>query len=134
MMENSKISNVKTVKKILIIDDSEVNLFLIQSLFDRDPDVQTVLESNSKHALPAIREGMPDLVVLDLMMPYVDGYKILQQLHSEAGINHIPVVVVSAREDRKSVEKALAFGAIDYIKKPINLADVKVRLRKFLYS
>jgi CheY-like chemotaxis protein len=120
------------MKKILIIDDSEVNLFLISSIFETNNEIEVILESNSKRALQSIIKTMPDLIVLDLMMPYIDGFQLLEQVRTDPVLSDIPVMVISARHDKEAIDQVTAYGIVDYVKKPINLEDIKTRIQNIL--
>lgn len=120
------------MKNILIVDDSEVNLYLIKSIFLEDSDVDVTIENNSRKALPLIREGKPDAIVLDLMMPHIDGFRILEMIKSEQEIANIPIMVITARQDADAEYKVSQYGVDAYIKKPINLRCIENKLRQML--
>lgn len=122
------------MKKLLIIDDSEVNLYLIKSIFQDDPDVDVTIESNSRQALPLIRKSLPDALVLDLMMPHIDGFKILELIKSEPGTSNIPVMIITARQDAEAEHEVSQYGVEAYIKKPINLKEIEYQLRNMLHK
>lgn len=119
---------------ILVVDDSEVSLYLIKSIFEDDPDIHVEMEINSKNALNRIIESQPDLVILDLMMPLVDGYQLLQQIKADANLNHIPIMVVSARHDANSIKEAQKYNICNYIKKPIDISSIEENIRNILDS
>ncbi|MBN1597035.1 MAG: response regulator [Bacteroidales bacterium] len=120
------------MKKILIVDDSEVNLLLIQSIFEDDPEIQVQIESESTNALADMRENRPDLLILDLMMPHIDGFQLLQRIKAEPSLAEIPVMVISARHDTEAIEKVRQFGVEDYITKPVDLEIVATNIRSIL--
>ncbi|MBN1118987.1 MAG: response regulator [Bacteroidales bacterium] len=120
--------------KILIIDDSEVNLYLIQTIFLDDPSITIEIESNSLNALTKIREGKPDIIILDLMMPQVDGFQLLSQVREEEELKNIPVMVISARHDEEAKQRISQLGILDYIKKPIDLQEIENKIRGALKS
>lgn len=113
------------MKKILAIDDSEVNLLLIKSIFQEEADINVVLENNSELVISEIRKNPYDLILLDLMMPVVDGFDILKTIQDDPSLVKIPVIVLSARKDRQSIIKAFEYGAVDYVCKPLDLTMLK---------
>lgn len=121
------------MKKILIIDDSEVNLYLIKSIFLEDSDIAVTIENNSRKALPLIRESKPDAIVLDLMMPHIDGFKILETIKSEPEIANIPIMVITARQDVDAEYRVSQYGVDAYIRKPINLREIDHKLREMIH-
>ena len=120
------------MKKVLVIDDSEVNLFLIKSVFEDDPGVQVYVESNSRKAFAYLKEIRPHVLVLDLLMPYVDGFQLLEEINKEPLVCNVSVLVVSALSDDETKKKALGFGVKDYICKPIQLDEVEEKIRQLL--
>lgn len=107
--------------KILVVDDSETNLLLIESIFVDDPEHQVILEKDSKKAMQQIKEKIPDVIVLDLMMPKVDGLSILRDLKKDKTLEKIPVIVLTAKKDTSTKIDALNIGANDYILKPLKV-------------
>ncbi len=87
------------MKRILVIDDSEANLLLINSIFEDDPEIEVAVESNSSRAINTARKKNPDLILLDLMMPNIDGFQILGEMKKDSNLGKIPVMIVSARLD-----------------------------------
>jgi CheY-like chemotaxis protein len=106
--------------KILVIDDSEVNNLLIHSLFE-DNSIEIISETNSKKSLERALSEQPDLILLDLMMPGMDGFSVLKGLKENEKTQTIPVLVVSAKQENYDINQALDMGAEDYIKKPIGI-------------
>lgn len=111
-------------KKLMVVDDSESNTLLIKSLFEEKGNYTVDVLWKSESALDRIRKKKPDIVLLDLMMPQVDGFEILKQMKSDESIKNIPVIVVSAWDSVENIDKALELGAVDYISKPINLIEI----------
>ena len=104
--------------KILVVDDEpDILLMLRMALEDEGYDV--VLAADGEMAMSRIEEHSPDLVVLDLMMPVLDGYGVLGRLQSQGST--LPVVVLSARSDQSDIDRALALGAAEFMSKPFDL-------------
>lgn len=108
-------------KKLLVIDDSETNVLLIKSLFDDEEKLQVSVLINSRLAIKRISELKPDLILLDIMMPDVDGFTILAIVKNDEKLKKIPVIVVSAKDDQFDIDRAMELGALDYVKKPIGI-------------
>ncbi|MFW6227504.1 MAG: response regulator [Bacteroidota bacterium] len=119
-------------KKIVIVDDSEVNLLLINSIFEGEKSIQLFLESDSRNAVRLIRKERPDVVLLDLMMPKIDGFQILKEIKSDPDLTHVPVLVVTARQDQATYDEVMKYQVVDYIKKPIDLDDLESKIRNIL--
>ena len=120
------------MKRILVIDDSEVNLFLINSIFENEPDIQIHILSKSDKALSVLREGNFDLIILDLMMPHIDGFQLLAEIKSDVELKGIPVIVVSARQDKEAEQEVRKYGIEEYIRKPINLKSIENKIRSVI--
>lgn len=111
-------------KKILIIDDSETSLLLFNSLFENSNEIVVHSEKNSKAALNKITEIKPDIIILDLMMPEIDGFQILKKLKEDQYLMDIPIIILSAIHDNKTIARVKHLGAIDFIKKPFIVDEV----------
>lgn len=112
--------------KVLIVDDELFNIdYLQQELEDCDYDLITAV--NGRDALDKIKSDLPDLVLLDLMMPVLDGFAVLTQMKADPDLRNIPVIVISAANNSRSVVKGIKLGAEDYITKPI---DEKLLIQK----
>jgi len=107
-------------KKILIIDDSHTNVVLLQAILG-NKGYNTITASNAKEAYLIMENEKPDLILLDLLMPEISGFDFLFHIKSNKETRNIPVIVVSAVTDTANINRALALGAKDYIKKPIEL-------------
>ena len=119
-------------KKILVIDDSETNNLLIKSLFEDTEQYEVYIENNSTIALDKTLIYNPDVILLDLMMPFKDGIVVFKELKNHPSTKKIPVIVVSARYEKKEVELLMKMGAVDYILKPIGINNVFERVEKVL--
>lgn len=109
--------------KVLIIDDSSVNNVLLQNVLeDQHFDVEISYRGNE--AFDKIEKGPPDIILLDIMMPGMDGYKILKELKAKENTKNIPVIMISAKSDSMDIDKAMELGAADYIVKPINIKNI----------
>ncbi|MBP7395083.1 MAG: two-component system response regulator [Zoogloea sp.] len=116
---------------ILIVDDTPQNLTILGELLQ--PHYRVRAANSGERALRAASlQPRPDLILLDVMMPEMDGYAVMQHLHADASTSNIPVIFVTAMHDAESEEHGLELGAVDYITKPINPAIVLARVRTHL--
>jgi CheY-like chemotaxis protein len=117
--------------KVLIVDDEPFNVDVLQQELE-ELDYQVITASNGKEALEQIKKHQPDLILLDLMMPVLDGFAVLLEVKADAVLRDIPVIIVSAEHDSKSVVKGIKQGADDYITKPIDAEHLKSKLKDHL--
>ena len=117
----------KNKHSILIIDDQKTNITTL-SKFLR-PDYNIFAAGNGRDALIAAENTMPDVILLDIQMDDMDGFKVIDALKSSERTKNIPVIFITGLSDVESEEKGLALGAVDYIRKPFSPAIVKLRLR-----
>ena len=108
--------------KILIVDDDIIITDLMKMLVSMEGHQPTTVNDSTK-AMEAADTVQPDLITLDLMMPGLTGFELCELLHSDPRFANIPIVIVSARDDFESKEKALQVGARDYITKPFGVDD-----------
>ncbi len=119
------------MKKILIVDDEEdVRLFLRDFLSDRDFQVETA--GSGEEALEKFPKYLPDVTLLDVMMPGIDGLECLEQIKKKYPKN--TVIMITALKDEARMAKAKKLGAHDYIVKPFSLSYLEVELTKLLYD
>ena len=113
---------------ILIVDDNEDNRFTLASRLEACGYRNIVTAENGRVALERLRTAPVDLVLLDIMMPELDGYGLLEELHTDTVLRDIPVVMISALEDMGSVVRCIELGATDYLTKPFNPVLLKARV------
>lgn len=118
---------------VFVVDDSYTNNLLCKMLFEENHYKVSLIEEGAK-AFDAIKAEQPDIVLLDLMMPEVDGIMVLRRLKTEAATKHIPVIIVSAAESGPFISEIRSYGPIDYIRKPIGLEDLLERVEKYFRS
>ena len=117
--------------KVLAVDDEPGNLFLLEGLLSEEGfEVFTAL--NGKDAILLAKSELPDVILLDVMMPQMTGLDVLDVLLKDPLTCHIPVIMVTAKVEAEDVEEALTKGAVEYIKKPINEVEMLARLRTTL--
>ncbi|NJL39290.1 MAG: response regulator [Leptolyngbyaceae cyanobacterium SM1_4_3] len=114
-------------KVILVVDDTPENLHLLSStLSQQGYDVRGALDGSI--ALAGIRSIMPDLILLDIMMPEINGYEVCEQFKADTLLQDIPVIFISAVDDALDKVKAFEVGAVDYITKPFQIEEVLARV------
>ena len=116
--------------KVLIVDDTQLNQKILDHLL-RDGYINK-LASNGLEALEAARTFHPDVILLDVNMPGIDGYEVCRQLKSDARTRDIPVIFITAMTDERDEELGFSVGGSDYIQKPIRGAIVKARISAHL--
>ena len=119
-------------KTILIIDDSETSTLLVKSIFEEYEHFKVEILLSSLNAVQKIKEINPDLILLDVMMPDVDGITLLKQIKNDDSVKHIPVIIVSALDNMADVQNAKKHGAEEYVRKPIGLNHRYERASVFL--
>jgi two-component system alkaline phosphatase synthesis response regulator PhoP len=113
-------------KKILICDDEpHIRMLLEQTLEDlEDEGVELLVASNGREGLDAILEHRPDIVFLDVMMPFLSGFEVCEKVKKEQGLTEIMIVLLTAKGQDADREKGLAAGADKYITKPFDPDDI----------
>jgi serine phosphatase RsbU (regulator of sigma subunit) len=116
--------------RILIVDDVKTNIdILVQALRD---EYKLSVAVDGAGALRAIEKALPDLVLLDIVMPGIDGYEVCRQLRAQEQTRELPVMFLSALEDVKDKTKGFEIGGNDYLTKPFEVLEVKARVRSLL--
>lgn len=108
-------------KIVLIVDDEERNLFALRSYLE-SLEMEVITASNGQEAISMLQGNMkPDIILMDIMMPVMDGYETMKIIKQNDEINKTPVIAVTAKAMKGDKEKCLEAGAWDYISKPINM-------------
>lgn len=118
-------------RKILIVDDSKLNVKLLTDILVGEGYEIAFLENGSK-VLETVHAIKPDIVLLDVIMPGIDGFEVCRQLKRDFEIKDIPIIMLTAKTEGSDIRKALELGAFDYIKKPIDVAEVIARVQSAL--
>ncbi len=117
--------------KILAVDDNPINLKLLsRALIYTNYEIYTA--SSGEEALKIAREVVPDLILLDVMMPGMDGYEVCKKLQEDPRTAFVPVIFLSAKNEPVDKAKGLALGAVDYLTKPFNPLEINARVRTHL--
>lgn len=117
---------------ILIVDDEKQNRDMLAELFK--DDCRIILSKNGFQAVERAQEQKPDLILLDVMMPEMTGYQVIQVLQQDDETRQIPVIFISALDSPADEERGLDLGAVDYITKPFHPSIVRKRVRNHLQS
>ena len=118
---------------ILIVDDEETNVILLQRMLARAGYTRLTSTTDSREVLRLVEESKPDLILLDLMMPYIDGYEVLAQLATGATPNvYLPVLVLTADVSPQALQRALSAGARDFLTKPFDQTELLLRVHNLL--
>ncbi len=116
---------------VLVVDDTPENLQLIaKELKEEEYEIRPVL--NGEQAIKAALSQPPDLILLDIVMPGMDGYKVLQKLKANSKTEHIPVIFLTSLSQNEHESKGLEMGAVDFITKPIEVPILKARIKTHL--
>ncbi len=118
--------------KIVVIDDEPANVALLEAMLDEGGYTRVKTVTDSRLAMEICVDFEPDLVLLDLMMPHVDGFSILESLRAAAGESFLPVIVLTADANETTKLRALRAGATDFLLKPFDQLEVLLRMANLL--
>jgi DNA-binding response OmpR family regulator len=113
---------------ILAVDDNPPNLQFLGKLL-ADNGFEVGLARSGEQALNFVDKNEPDLILLDIMMPEMNGYDVCKRLKSDIGTSHIPIIFITAKTDTEDVVKGFEMGGVDYVTKPFNSAELLARVR-----
>lgn len=119
--------NTKEMTRILIVDDVEANRFVLRDIIT-EMGYQPVLTENGMQALKMVQHIRPDLIILDIAMPEMDGYEVCRRLKEDANLRDIPVIFISAFDEPTDIVKGFTHGGEDYVTKPFIPEVVKARV------
>lgn len=118
------------MKKILIVEDVELNTELLVQLLE--DDYELVLATNGAEGLQCAQDSQPDLILMDMSLPVMDGWEATRRLKANDATSHIPVIGLSAHAMSGDDEKAKAAGCDDYLTKPVNFDSLFTALDRYL--
>jgi adenylate cyclase len=125
-MSNSEIKN-----SVLVVDDNPENIDLLGSILHQDHKIKVALKGDKALKI-AGSEDPPDIILLDIMMPDMDGYEVCRRLKADPKTRDIPIIFVTAKSDTSDETKGLEIGAVDYITKPFSPPIVQARVKTHL--
>lgn len=117
--------------RILIVDDTPLNVDLLEQALE-ELGYQTIAATNGQEALEQIAGAKPDVMLLDIMMPVMDGFEVLSRVKADSATRDLPVIVISAMNDMASIVRGIEMGADDYLPKPFEPAILRARLSNSL--
>jgi DNA-binding response OmpR family regulator len=118
-------------KKILLVDDSPTILMMEKMILAKEP-YALVVAKDGHEALAKARSERPDLILLDVVMPKMDGFQVLKTLRGEQATRTIPIIMVTTRGEASNIEGAYASGCTDYVTKPFDGFELISRIRNYL--
>lgn len=116
---------------ILVIEDNEKNLYLVTFILQKC-DYRVIQARDGKSGIALAREAKPDLILLDIQLPVMDGYAVAQEMRKDNELRSIPIVAVTSYAMLGDRERVLAAGCVGYIEKPINPATFVTEIEKYL--
>ncbi len=126
-------SNSIQSRRILVIDDEEANLLLLRTLLEREGYANVRYLSDPTKAVEELIDFEPHLILLDLMMPQLDGYQLLEAFRRQASPDRfLPVLVLTADKTIEARRRALALGAKDFLSKPFDVIEIGLRIANLL--
>ncbi|QDX80108.1 two-component system response regulator [Denitratisoma sp. DHT3] len=120
--------------RLLIVDDQQANVTLLERILRSQGFVNLVSTTDSRQVESMYRQAPADLVLLDLVMPHLDGFQVMTLLQRLSGDEFLPVIVLTANADQETKLRALSAGAMEFLGKPFDLVEVQLRIRNMLQT
>lgn len=122
---------MNAMKKILLVDDSATTLFMEKMLLEGGP-FDLITAKDGREAVDKAVAETPDLILLDVVMPRMDGFEACRALRSNDATSRTPIIMVTTRGEESQMETGFAAGCNDYVTKPINGTELLTKVRNFL--
>jgi two-component system alkaline phosphatase synthesis response regulator PhoP len=119
------------MKKILIVDDEPNIVMTLEYTFKKN-NFEVFIARDGQEALDILKNQLPDIIILDVMMPMVDGFATLEQIKKDKRLNHCKVIFLSAKNKEKDIEKGLALGANLYVVKPFSIKKLVEQVNELI--
>ena len=119
------------MKKILIVDD-EPNIVMTLEYTFKKSNYEVFIARDGQEALDILKTNFPNVIILDIMMPMVDGFATLEQIRKDANLQHTKVMFLSAKNKESDIEKGIALGADAYMTKPFSIKKVVEKVEELL--
>ncbi len=134
VLENlqSPLDRIVETAKVMIVDDEPINVKLVRKVLQEVGFVHFCDVTDPRETLGKMLEAKPDVVLLDIMMPYVSGLEVLKAIRMSPKLQHTPVIILTATTDRPTKLRALELGATDFLAKPVDRAELIPRVRNVL--
>ena len=135
ILENMRLKeDVLATKKVLVVDDDVRNLFALTTAFEKY-NIETITAESGRDAINILNENNSiDMVLMDIMMPEMDGYETTQKIRREHKNTNLPIIAVTAKAMKGDREKCIEAGATDYITKPVKIDQLLSLMRVWLYK
>lgn len=121
-------------KKILLVDDSSTTLLMEEMLFREHTDYGLVLARDGEEAVQKAITEQPNLILMDVIMPKMNGFEACREMRRHAALNRVPIIMVTSRGESCNVEQGFESGCNDYVTKPINGAELIEMVNGYLTS
>ena len=118
-------------KKILLVDDSNTILMMERMILNKGPYV-TVTASNGEDAVAKAQSEKPDLILMDVVMPKMDGFEACRRIREQAATATVPIIMVTTRGEEQNIQTGYQAGCTDYVTKPIDGVELLSKLRSYL--
>ncbi|MBP4139562.1 response regulator transcription factor [Flavobacterium geliluteum] len=119
------------MKKILIVDDEPNIVMSLEYTFKKN-NFEVFIARDGQEALDILEKQLPDLIILDVMMPMVDGFATLEEIKKDSRLQHCKVIFLSAKNKQKNIEKGLALGADLYVVKPFSIKKLVEQVNELI--
>jgi DNA-binding response OmpR family regulator len=119
------------MKKILIVDDEPNIVMSLEYTFKKN-NFEVFIARDGQEALDILKNQFPDIIILDVMMPLVDGFETLEQIKKNEQLNHCKVIFLSAKNKESDIEKGMSLGADAYLTKPFSIKKVVEQVNELL--
>jgi len=119
---------VKTDMHVLIVDDNPQNLKVLGNVLKQNTNYSLAFAVNGEEALEYISKNSPDMILLDVMMPGMDGFQVCEKLRADEKTSDIPVIFITAKSEPEDVIKGFKVGGVDYVTKPFSEAELLMRI------
>ncbi len=130
---NPLVGTLSQTAKVMIVDDEPVNIQVVQKHLTLAGYQHFVTSTDPRLVLEMIVQEMPDVILIDITMPRVTGLEILRKVRDDECLAHIPTIVLTASDNEQTKMEALELGATDFLSKPVNAAELVVRVRNALF-
>ena len=117
---------------VLVVDDTEANIDILMDILGEEYDVTVSMDGED--ALETVVEDAPDLILLDIMMPDIDGFEVCRRLKDNPDTATIPIIFLSALSEDEEKQKGLDLGAVDFITKPFYPAEIQTKVKQYLLA
>jgi two-component system alkaline phosphatase synthesis response regulator PhoP len=131
-MSKKKLDNQqRKIPLILVVDDNRENLELLEAYLE-DLECKTIPAYDGPEALDIVKSDMPDLILLDIMMPKMSGFEVCRKVKNDPATAHIPIIMVTALNEYGDMQRGVDCGTDDFVSKPVNKLELLTRVKTML--